>query len=267
MPSAEVTRRVKETAAQLGLADLLRRRPRQLSGGERQRVALARAIVRDPALFLMDEPLSNLDAKLRTNTRREILRLQRRLEVTTLFVTHDQVEAMTMGTRVAVMNGGELCQVGTPQEIYEWPANTFVAGFVGSPPMNLFSASELTVGETEALRHRGGRGWLVPSCKALSGDRGPYTLGIRPEDIHLAPVESATARGTVDLVEYLGSESVVTVSVDGDDWLLRIPAGAEAVVGEIVGLAVDPQRVHVFDRVDEHVGTLAAHAGSAAHAS
>ena len=245
-PRTESSQRVREVALQLGLVELLRRRPSQLSGGQRQRVALARAIIRNPALFLMDEPLSNLDAKLRNTTRREILRLQRRLSVTTLFVTHDQVEAMTMGDRVAILNEGNLLQVGTPREIYEQPSNTFVAGFIGSPPMNLVSA-QLTVSESNIFRHLGGNSWTVPSQGSLSRLPQPCFLGVRPERIQLAEPESATIRGTVDLVEDLGSETLVTVVWEGHEWLVKCPGAVHHVRGENVGMLLSPADVHVFD--------------------
>jgi len=246
---------VTEVASQLGLSEFLGRRPRQLSSGQRQRVALARAIVRNPALFLMDEPLSNLDAKLRTNTRRELLRLQRRLEVTTVFVTHDQIEAMTMGDRVAVMSNGELLQIGTPREIYQRPTNTFVAGFIGSPPMNLVPA-ELTVSKTSRFYHQGGRTWSVPAPGIWSRLAGPYTLGVRPEDIRLAGPDLATIRGVVDLVEDLGCEAVVTVASEGHDWQVRCPGTAGYLPGEAVGMLVSPHRAHVFDVTGAFAGML-----------
>ena len=189
VPKPEIERRVKEAAEVLGLDGFLERKPRQLSGGQRQRVALGRAIVREPAAFLMDEPLSNLDAALRVQTRAEILKLQRRLGTTTIYVTHDQIEAMTMGNRIAVMNKGVLQQVGTPEEVYTSPANTFVATFIGSPAMN-----------------------LVPS--AMVGlDDARELVGIRPEHLALATgkLDSVQFEAVVEVVEYLGNEQLVHV--------------------------------------------------------
>src|SRR5215213_2889836 len=211
VPKGEQRTRVEEIAGKLGLADMLDRRPAQLSGGQRQRVAMGRAIVREPKAFLMDEPLSNLDAKLRVQMRAEIARIQKALEVTTLYVTHDQVEAMTMGDRVAVMRDGVLQQVDTPQRIYDAPANLFVASFVGSPPMNLFEASvgadgaSLTFGETRLeLRD--------PPLRDYAGRR--IVVGIRPEEVREAGGwDGARVRGRVLLVEALGAEQLIHIEV------------------------------------------------------
>jgi multiple sugar transport system ATP-binding protein len=211
VPKAEQRARVEEIAQKLGLADMLERRPAQLSGGQRQRVAMGRAIVREPKAFLMDEPLSNLDAKLRVQMRAEIARIQKALHVTTLYVTHDQVEAMTMGDRVAVMRDGVLQQVDTPQRIYDAPANLFVASFVGSPPMNLFEATvaadgaRLEFGETQ-LDLPG------PTLRAYAGRR--VAVGIRPEEVREASGwDGARVRGRVLLVEALGAEQLVHIEV------------------------------------------------------
>ncbi|MFL5917233.1 MAG: ABC transporter ATP-binding protein [Gaiellaceae bacterium] len=212
VPKAEQRARVEEIARVLGLSDMLNRRPAQLSGGQRQRVAMGRAIVREPKAFLMDEPLSNLDAKLRVQMRAEIARIQHALNVTTLYVTHDQVEAMTMGDRVAVMRNGMLQQVDTPQHLYDFPANLFVASFVGSPPMNLFEATvenggtRLAFGETQLD---------LPShdiLRAYAGQR--IVVGIRPEDVREASGWDGTrVRGRVLLVEALGAEQLVHIEV------------------------------------------------------
>src|SRR5438067_1720811 len=213
----EVGRRVGEVAQLLGLADLLERRPAQLSGGQRQRVAMGRAIVREPKAFLLDEPLSNLDAKLRVGMRAEIARIQQALKVTTLYVTHDQVEAMTMGDRVAVMRDGVLQQVDKPQRLYDAPANLFVASFVGSPPMNLFEAtveqdgSRLAFGDahlelpSDVLAER-------PGLRSYAGRR--LAVGIRPEEVREASGwDGARIRGRILLVEALGSEQLVHIEV------------------------------------------------------
>src|SRR6187401_2718197 len=209
VPKDESRRRVEEVAKLLGLEELLERKPAQLSGGQRQRVAMGRAIVREPKAFLMDEPLSNLDAKLRVQMRAEIARIQKALEVTTLYVTHDQVEAMTMGDRVAVMRDGILQQVDTPQRLYDLPANLFVASFVGSPPMNLFEANveadgaQLVFGETRL--DLGAR-----SLRDYSGRR--VVVGIRPEEVREASGwDGAHVRGRVLLVEALGAEQLVHI--------------------------------------------------------
>lgn len=236
VPADERTRRSDEAAATLGLADLLERKPGQLSGGQRQRVALARAIVRDPKVFLMDEPLSNLDATLRIQTRADIVALQRRLGTTTLYVTHDQVEAMTMGHRIAVMRNGRLQQVAPPQELYERPATTFVASFLGSPGMNLVEATvmdgSVRVGES--------------TVGTVSGVAGPVTLGFRPESARLAP-EGIGA--DVALVEQLGAEThVICTLADGSRVVVRQGhAATRPEVGDRVSIVVDSQRLHFFD--------------------
>jgi multiple sugar transport system ATP-binding protein len=219
VPKAEQKQRVEEIARILGLGDMLQRRPAQLSGGQRQRVAMGRAIVREPKAFLMDEPLSNLDAKLRVQMRAEIARIQQALKVTTVYVTHDQVEAMTMGHRVAVMRDGELQQVDTPQRLYDAPANLFVASFVGSPPMNLFEAVVESdngrlvckVGDTQ-LELPADAAAERPSLANYAGRR--VAVGIRPEDVREASGwDGARLRGRILLVESLGSEQLVHIEI------------------------------------------------------
>jgi multiple sugar transport system ATP-binding protein len=232
--------RVRRVAELLDIAGLLDRTPRQLSGGQRQRVALARAIIRHPQAFLMDEPLSNLDAQLRMQMRIEIKRLQRELGVTTLYVTHDQIEAMTMADLIAVMRDGRLQQLATPAELYAHPANLFVARFCGSPPMNVLEG-ELADG---AFRHAGGA-LPLPAAPV----RGPVTLGFRPEHVQLLEAGSADAlAGEVYVVEPLGNETLVTVRVG--DALLNVRAEAEFArpVGERCALRPAARRVHLFDR-------------------
>jgi multiple sugar transport system ATP-binding protein len=280
-PKDEIDRRVEETAELLQLTDELERRPAQLSGGQRQRVAMGRAIVRHPQAFLMDEPLSNLDAKLRVEMRAEIARLQRELAVTTVYVTHDQVEAMTMGTRVAVLQRGRLQQVATPQRLYDEPDNLFVATFIGSPAMNLFpgriEAAEGAEG-AEEITLRSGQHRLAldratlaahPDLPRLVGR--PVVIGIRPEglaDVALEPGAPAdrVIEATVDLVESLGAELVVHVTVsdpmapadgDSDAWRQVVARRGRAVArlttrsrlspGDVVKLAVDTTRLHLFD--------------------
>jgi len=250
VPKAEIDRRVKQVAEILGIADLLDRKPRQLSGGQRQRVALGRAIVREPKVFLMDEPLSNLDAKLRVQTRAELKKLHQALKTTTIYVTHDQVEAMTMGTRIAVMNRGVLQQVDTPQNVYEHPANIFVAGFIGSPAMNFFKGrllsrdSKLYVDladfEVELADRLG---------KALLGRGvGPeVVLGVRPEHIRLAGRAGAGIRCRVEVVEPLGSETLVHVTSGRHTWTVWLPGMLNVEAGMILELEFDPEKLHLFD--------------------
>ena len=263
VPKAERDTAVAEASRVLGLDDLLDRRPAQLSGGQRQRVALARAIVRRPTVFLMDEPLSNLDAKLRVQTRAELIDLQRRLETTVVYVTHDQVEAMTMGHRIAVMVAGVLQQVGPPAEVYERPANVFVAGFIGNPPMNLLDG-ELVGGAGSGVE--GGDGGapgdgaavqIGPARLALPGPLaaaarratdGAVVIGVRPEHLRLDPHGPLAA--TVTVVESLGHERhLVCATPDGQSITARIdPDVAVPADDEVVHLSWDPGFVHVFDR-------------------
>jgi len=237
---AERDRRVAEAADVLGLGEYLDRKPGALSGGQRQRVALARAIVRRPEVFLMDEPLSNLDAKLRTQTRLELVELWRRLETTFIYVTHDQVEAMTMGSRIAVMSAGRLQQVGAPQAVYERPNNLFVAGFIGSPPMNLVEGVLETAGSAAIDAGR------VPIANAPSvGPGSKVVVGVRPEDVHIGGADLAA---DVLNIELLGHERHVICSVGAARWVVR-QGGDDAVleIGQRVGLGIDPAKVHVFD--------------------
>ena len=254
-------RRVREAATSLGLADLLDRKPRQLSGGQRQRVALARAIVREPQVFLMDEPLSNLDAALRLQTRADIVALQRRLATTTLYVTHDQVEAMTMGHRIAVLDRGVLQQVDTPSVLYERPANVFVARFLGSPGMNLLPAtlsdapspaplcdapSPAPAGPSSCARVAGGHLALGGEQAAAARRAAELVVGVRPE--HLALTPSGTLEGTVVLVELLGADvHVVCRLSDGTELVVRQDApAARPAIGEAVRVSAAASSVHVF---------------------
>ncbi|HVR42616.1 MAG TPA: sn-glycerol-3-phosphate ABC transporter ATP-binding protein UgpC [Thermoanaerobaculia bacterium] len=248
----EMERRVREAAEILDIAHLLDRKPRQLSGGQRQRVAVGRAIVRKPSVFLFDEPLSNLDAKLRVQMRSEITRLQQRLETTCVYVTHDQVEAMTMGHRIAVMNAGRLQQVGTPLEVYERPVNLFVANFIGTPPMNFFrgriadGGAELRAGTfTVRLAEAGGR----------ARPDGEVVAGIRPEHVVASPGEprgpAARVEGTVELVEPLGHEVVVHVRA-GEDMLVTSVDPAQAPrLDDAIELRIELERLHLFDAASE----------------
>ncbi len=246
-PAAERAELVSGAAESLGLTDYLDRKPAQLSGGQRQRVALARAIVRRPSVFLMDEPLSNLDAKLRVQTRVELVELQRDLATTLIYVTHDQIEAMTMGDRIAIMRDGRLQQVGPPQDVYDNPANRFVAEFIGTPPMNTFAATaeagRLLVGES-VLQLAGHLRASVPD--------GPIIAGVRPEHFELADGAHATAdslSATAVLVESLGHERHIHCRLDSSDVVIARAAASEVcpAVGAPLRLIVDPQRIHAFN--------------------
>ncbi|RHW27071.1 sn-glycerol-3-phosphate ABC transporter ATP-binding protein UgpC [Nocardioides immobilis] len=244
VPAADRDRRVEAVAAMLGLADLLDRLPKELSGGQRQRVAMGRAIVRQPQVFCMDEPLSNLDAKMRVQTRGDIARLQRELGVTTVYVTHDQVEAMTLGDRVAVMHDGEIQQVDTPLALYDRPANLFVAGFIGSPQMNLLEVRT----EGPALHLGAHRLALKTSYDAPPA--GGITVGVRPEGWELVGAgEGVPVR--VDLVEELGSDSFAYGSADLGDRTqtvsVRLPHRDPAAVGSTLHVTVPTRAAHVFD--------------------
>ena len=243
-----IAERVQQVAAMLDLTHLLDRLPKELSGGQKQRVALGRAIARQPAVFLMDEPLSNLDAKLRGDTRRQIVELQRQLGVTTLYVTHDQVEAMTMGHRIAVLNGGCLQQLGTPMELYASPANLFVAQFIGSPPMNLLPV-EVVAAEQVALA-----GKKLPADPALAALLAPrigeqLTLGLRPERVKLAPATNRNLPAQVLQLEALGHEVLVSVQLKAADQVvqLRAPADVQLEVGADCYLEFELQGWCLFD--------------------
>ncbi len=240
VPVSEHAQRVDRAAAMVELEPFMDRKPAALSGGQRQRVALARAIVREPNVFLMDEPLSNLDAKLRVSTRAQIKNLQHELRVTTIYVTHDQIEAMTLADRVVVMNKGQIQQVGTPTDIYDKPANTFVASFIGSPAMNLvpgtlrngqFAAPGLTI-------------------DGLKGEDGPVTLGFRAEDMRLSN-EAAQLQAAVYSFELLGDATMITVKIgDGAEAALvsiKAPKDHRATIGDPVHMAIDPELCHLFD--------------------
>jgi multiple sugar transport system ATP-binding protein len=241
---AERARRVSEVAAALEVGHLLDRRPAQLSGGQRQRIALARAIVREPAAFLMDEPLSNLDARLRLTMRGEIKRLCHRLGTTTLYVTHDQAEALTMADLVAVMREGELQQIAPPNEIYDRPANRFVATFVGSPAMALL---KVTIADGE-LRVAGASILIDAPRRAACLAAGVVAMGIRPEDLHLgAPCQATGFAGEIYVVEPMGNETLVDVRVGDERLTVRAPRGFVAPIGSTVGVTFDPANACFFD--------------------
>ena len=248
-PKPEIDARVRKAAETLRLDALLMRKPRQLSGGQRQRVAIGRAIVREPRMFLFDEPLSNLDAALRVDMRIEIARLKERLGTTMIYVTHDQVEAMTLADRIVVMHAGRVEQVGAPLDLYERPANRFVAGFIGSPKMNFLAAT--LAGNGSEARLADGAIVALPSLGATGGDA---ILGIRPE--HLHPVASGTTgaiAGRISFVENLGSDTFAFVASAAKDEpiLVRLPPERRVVAGETIALRPNPARIHLF-AADDH---------------
>jgi len=252
VPKADIERRVGDAARILGLENMLQRKPRELSGGQRQRVALGRAIVREPAVFLMDEPLSNLDAKLRVQTRAEIARLHQRLKTTTVYVTHDQVEAMTMGSRIAVMDKGEIQQVGTPQNLYDHPNNRFVAGFIGSPSMNFADVATNGGGPAATLNGDGLTATVPSRYRDALGQKPDRKLvaGFRPEHLELGEVaDSASIRGTAEVVEYLGNEELLHVTVQGrtDDIVAVVASAHRVKPGDVLDLKVPLSRLHLFD--------------------
>jgi multiple sugar transport system ATP-binding protein len=249
-PKDEIERRVNEAAAMLSCQNLLDRKPRELSGGQRQRVALGRAIVREPAVFLMDEPLSNLDAKLRVQTRAEIARLHQRLGTTIVYVTHDQVEAMTMGQRIAVMSEARLQQVGSPQELYDHPDNRFVAGFIGSPAMNFLEVEASGSEGSVVLR---GEGLDIPLPDRYRGSFAKHAgqkliAGIRPEHLDVrAEGPTGSLSGNADVVEYLGAEELIHLSVGGHDIVALIDSEHRVRPGDDLTLKVPLDKIHLFD--------------------
>ena len=259
MPKAEIDQRVREAAKILGITEYLDRKPKQLSGGQRQRVAIGRAIVREPKVFLMDEPLSNLDAKLRNQMRAEIIQLRHRINTTFIYVTHDQTEAMTLGDRIVIMKDGHIMQIGTPQEVFEHPANIFVAGFIGTPQMNFFDAKVtgkdddymVQVG-TAKIKLTGETAKKLAAQGITSKD---VTLGIRPEHIDFVHTPSEnTLTGKVDVSEMMGSEYHLHVTVDKYDIVLRVPTTDLPVefkggvsFGTEVSFTFRPESIHLFD--------------------
>jgi len=257
-PKQIIDERVREAGKSLGIEHLLDRRPRQLSGGQRQRVAVGRAIVREPAVFLMDEPLSNLDAKLRVEARSFISKLHQRLETTFIYVTHDQVEAMTMGTRICVLNAGKLQQIDSPYNLYHNPHNVFVAGFIGSPSMNFFDAT--LKGDGDALTVDTG----VFEIKVPPKLATPYKahvgkeviLGIRPEDIHdrdFTPpnITPTDLTASVEVVEQMGNEMIIYLEKGGKSFIARTDPRTNATIGGELGLVMNMDNMHIFDRTTE----------------
>ena len=264
VPKDEIDKMVKEAAKILDLTPLLDRKPKALSGGQRQRVAMGRAIVRNPKVFLMDEPLSNLDAKLRVQMRIEIAKLHQRLGTTIIYVTHDQTEAMTLGDRIVVMKDGVIQQVDTPQNLYEKPANLFVAGFMGSPQMNFLDAVVEVSGETANLKVAGSNIPLPPakSKKLIEGgyDGKTVVLGIRPEDVHDEPEFRAKSPDTVieakiRVYEMLGAEVFLYFDYEGSSMTARVEPKTTARTGDVVKFALDADKIHVFDKETEQTIT------------
>jgi len=247
MPKAEIDQRVRNAARILELSELLERKPRQLSGGQRQRVAMGRCIVREPKVFLFDEPLSNLDAKLRVQMRLEIRKLHEDLHITSIYVTHDQVEAMTLGDRLVVMDTGYAAQVGSPLEIYERPANRFVAGFIGSPAMNFLEATVGPDGRSLSLDQGVRLGSLKDGVSSWKGKR--VTVGVRPEHIGIVPEDPDAVRLTVDHVELLGADTLVHghFSTNRNSLTVRVPDVRPLSKGSEIAVSASPDKLHLFD--------------------
>ncbi|TCJ86023.1 UNVERIFIED_ORG: carbohydrate ABC transporter ATP-binding protein (CUT1 family) [Bacillus cereus] len=257
IPKDEIDRRVKDAAKILGLEQYLDRKPKALSGGQRQRVALGRAIVRDAKVFLMDEPLSNLDAKLRVAMRSEISKLHHRLGTTTIYVTHDQTEAMTMASRLVVMKDGKIQQIGTPKEVYETPENIFVGGFIGSPAMNFFrgklTENDFVIDNTIKVKVSEGKMKMLREQGYVNKE---VVLGIRPEDIHdellfLEASQSTTFKTKIEVAELLGAESILYMKLGDQDFAARVDARHTFSPGDEIKLALDMNKAHFFDSQTE----------------
>jgi multiple sugar transport system ATP-binding protein len=260
VPREEIARRVAEAADMLGIDQLLKRRPKELSGGQRQRVAVGRAIVREPAVFLMDEPLSNLDAKLRIQTRAELIKLHRRLGITTVYVTHDQVEAMTMGDRIVVMKDGLVQQVDVPLQIFRFPANKFVAGFIGSPPMNFVDATVEGNGDGVWIKASGFRVRMEGDRANKLTDRvgSQVTFGVRPTDMFdrdlsasVLPTPDNTVTVEVEVIEPMGAESILYVRCGDDDLVASLDSATAAKEREALQVVFDMSKCHIFDKDTE----------------
>ncbi|MDU4961189.1 MAG: sn-glycerol-3-phosphate ABC transporter ATP-binding protein UgpC [Sporomusaceae bacterium] len=252
VPKSEIEQRVREAADILGISGYLARKPKELSGGQRQRVALGRAIVRNPSVFLMDEPLSNLDAKLRVQMRAEIIKLHRRIGVSTIYVTHDQTEAMTMADRIIVMKDGFVHQIASPQDLYDKPVNRFVAGFIGTPPMNFLDVSVTGLGEGLVLT---ADDVAIPvpdewaaTVRSLGLQR--VTLGVRAENA--CPAAEGTVRALVEVVEPLGSENILSLKAGGQPLLVRVSPDYRPAAGSVIGLTVEMAKAHLFDYESGH---------------
>lgn len=260
VPKAEIDKKVKEAAKILDIDHLLDRKPKALSGGQRQRVAMGRAIVRSPKVFLMDEPLSNLDAKLRVQMRSEISKLHQRLQTTFIYVTHDQTEAMTLGTRIVVLKDGVIQQVDTPQNLYNKPQNLFVAGFIGSPQMNFINATVAKEGADVCLKF-GSYSIKLPEAKAKAVLDGGYVgkeviFGVRPEDVHDEEIFLNTSKDSivdadVEVTELLGAETNLFLIIGGQNVTARVDSRSTAKIGDTIKVAFDVNRIHIFDKATE----------------
>jgi multiple sugar transport system ATP-binding protein len=261
VPKAEIDKKVKEAARILDIEHLLDRKPKALSGGQRQRVALGRAIVREPKVFLMDEPLSNLDAKLRVQMRTEISKLHKKLQTTFIYVTHDQTEAMTMGTRIVVMKDGVIQQVDTPQHIYDHPVNIFVAGFIGSPQMNFMDA-KVEEKDGKVVLLFGEDTVELPEDKAAVVKKSGYVgkdviMGIRPEDIDdseefIAKHQNSVVSATVEVTELMGAETYIYMAKGKSNIIARVNGSSKAKAGDVLKIALDTNKIHVFDKETEN---------------
>lgn len=263
VPKAQIDKQVREVAAILNIEHLLARKPKALSGGERQRVALGRAMVRNPSVFLLDEPLSNLDAKLRSAMRAELIKLQKKLQTTFVYVTHDQAEAMTMGDRIVVMNKGVIQQIDTPQQLYDYPCNLFVAGFIGTPPMNFLDGVVKKVGEDYAVAV--GESLIpilesrLPKEKIAAYENREVVLGVRPEDLnseqeYFGRDNVGILDVEIDIVEMMGSELLVYAAVNGGSSIIaRIGVNNRFYIGEKIKLAVNCEKIHLFDKDSQEV--------------
>ena len=255
-PKAEIEERVRRAADILGLSAELTRKPKALSGGQRQRVALGRAIVRKPSVFLFDEPLSNLDAKLRVQTRTEISKLHQQLGATTIYVTHDQVEAMTMGDRIVVLKDGYVQQIAPPLELYDQPVNTFVAGFIGSPAMNFVNGAVTATagGRVFEADPAGGASFRIPLPTGGPGHTGPATLGVRPEDLYLTGDTTSNKRlsepvvGVLEVAEPMGNEVILYIGLGAERVVARVEPHPVPAMGSDVHLRIDLDKLHLFDR-------------------
>jgi len=244
---AEITRRVAHAAAILDIEPLLERRPRQLSGGQRQRVAMGRAMVREPKVFLFDEPLSNLDAKLRVQMRTEIKKLRERVRTTAIYVTHDQVEAMTLADRIVLLNNGRVEQIGTPEDVYETPATLFVAGFIGASGMNLVPGHLRQAASGRVADLGGGAKLPLPPSRDGADADTPVVVGVRPEHLHWARDGEPALAGTARVVEPLGSDTLVVFDVAGRELQARLPPRLVRHAGDAVRVTVAPEAIHLFD--------------------
>ncbi len=261
-PKAEINKRVHEAARILDIEHLLERKPKALSGGQRQRVALGRAIVREPKVFLMDEPLSNLDAKLRVQMRSEICKLHQRLQTTFIYVTHDQTEALTMGTRIVVMKDGIMQQVDSPSELYRNPVNMFVAGFIGSPQMNFCDAVIANEGGNICVKF-GSNTVKLTAEKAAKAEKyigQTVVMGIRPEDLYddqdsLEKYADSKIEADVDITEMMGAETYLYLVIDGMKFIARVKADSDAKTNTKISVAIDPEKIHIFDKETEQVIT------------